>query len=1002
MHWRLIVMLAFLLASISSAYASEPDFTRDIQPILAKHCTACHGGVKQAGELSFVSSTNVLPPDGWVVEPGKPDESELLRRVESSDPNEQMPPPEEPGHGLSDREKQQLRSWIEAGAKWDRHWSHRPLRNPERPESTSVAAQSSSTSQGDALDGKLSENSHSNSRDADSDASTVAPWGAQSLDVFVLDSLKQNGLRPAEEAPPTQWLRRVSLDLIGLPPTEADLLDFTKRLASEDADHEAIYAAVAEKLLDSDRFGERWAALWMDLARYADSMGFEKDPHRDMWPYRDWVIQALNADMPYDEFTVKQLAGDLLPDATYLDLIATGFHRNTQTNTEGGTDDEEYRTAAVIDRLSTTWTVWQATTFGCVQCHAHPYEPIEHQEFYRCYDFFNQSEDADLDNEFPRVPYLTDVDRQREFVTRRSDVDNARKELDDLGKSAVEDSTWERIVPRRVESSTGVLGIVGDEVRVVGGTVAHGSLYTLEFSELDEFYKSSRAISAIRVDILPISDEPADWPEQGSVLSRIQAEVVAEGSESQSIEFASVVVDERSGPYEPESVFSDSKDGVGGYPKLLKPRWAVFTLKEPLMLTESQTLRLTLHQKASVTGGLSTHLRRFHISFASKGPIAILDSSESFVNAKARYTDARKKLQELKGTQVPVMRDREPTAKRATRQFIRGNWLDRGEPVEAGIPAMLQPTTIGSGESDVNATNRLQFAKWLVSPENPLAARVWVNRIWAQLFGIGIVETQEDFGPSGTLPTHPMLLDHLAYRMQFDLEWSLKSFLREVVLSATYRQDSRTSQEQYESDPRNRLLARGPRNRLSAEMLRDQALQVAGVLDERIGGASVMPPQPEGVWQQVYSGAKWNIAEGPDRYRRALYTYWKRTSPYPAYIMFDAPSRDICSARRIATNTPLQALVTLNSQAFTELAELAAKQAVVENDQPETAIQWLFRRYTTREPTDTEQQVLNELYRNAQMQFAQEESAAAGRFATLEAMSQVALAIMNSDKAMTK
>ncbi|WP_419189201.1 PSD1 and planctomycete cytochrome C domain-containing protein [Stieleria marina] len=968
------------LSIVAAADEKSVSFVRDIQPIFARACTGCHGGVKQAGDISFVSPDSILPPDGWVIEPGDAEESILFQRLISTDPEERMPPPHEHPEPLADHEVDLIKRWIQEGAKWEDHWARAQLSEEDPPLTTASA-----------------------------------DWAKSTMDHFVFDRLRKEGLQPSRVAPGHQWLRRVTFDLVGLPPTLADISAFQDSLKDVETDlqRETVYRSTVRRLLASPRFGERWAAMWMDLARYADSQGFEKDPHRDMWPYREWLINAFNQDMPYDEFTIKQLAGDLLPKASYDDLIATAFHRNTQTNTEGGTDDEEYRIAAVIDRLSTTWTTWQATTFGCVQCHSHPYEPYDHEEFYAGLSMFNNSEDSDLNSETPTVPYLENQKQRGGFLRTQRRWVARRDALDAIGRQAVLQSKWQPLPITQTESTTGTIDVVGREIRVVAGTVAVGSTYTIA-AELPDYVSR---LTGLRITIRPESDNPAEWPEQGSVLSRLTMTVVDQDGKSQDVAFDSAIPDYRNGvdglgEADCDEMFRKGKRGFGGHPKLFKPRWVVAVLKTPLEIHAGDSLQLSIKQDASVTGGLSNHLRRFEIEWTGSGELAELIDEDDYRLRRDEVAKLKQKYKSFKGARVPVMIERRGPARRTTRMFLRGNWLERGEVVKPRIPDAFQPTDPAAHAS---VRNRLEFAKWLVSKRNPLAARVWVNRIWAELFGAGIVVTQEDFGVSGQPPTHPELLDHLALKMQRDYRWSLKQFLESVVLSATYRQDSRASQKLRESDPHNQLLAHGPRTRLTAEMIRDQALVAADALVNRIGGPSVMPPQPDGVWQQVYSSNQWTDADDEDRYRRGVYTYWKRTSPYPGFVMFDTPSRDVCSPRRIATNTPLQALVTLNSEVYSELAGKLAEAC----DSPDVreSIAEMFLRVVSRSPSDDDLRDLTTLYESLSGPSAtdandhrkpdgekadEEQSDGAAKSVGLKPLGIVALAILNSDWAITK
>jgi hypothetical protein len=938
-------------------------FNEQIRPLLNKHCTSCHGGVKRAADISFVYSETVLPPDGWIVEPGDPDSSSLIDRITTADRELRMPPPDEHPEPLPERDVELLRRWIEQGAKWGKHWSHDP---PQRPSLPAVS-----------------------NRD----------WPKFDLDSFTLARMEANGLEPAVEAEPREWLRRAAIDLTGLPPTNDELDSFLVkcREAESQADRFAVYDREVQRLLDSPHFGERWAAMWLDLARYADSKGFEKDPHRDMWPYRDWLIRAFNADMPFNEFTVKQLAGDLLPEPTVDDLIATAFHRNTQTNTEGGTDDEEFRVAALVDRVNTTWTVWLATTFGCVQCHAHPYDAYRQTDYYRFMAFLNNTEDVDLDNDFPTFTVPANAEQAQRALQLDRQISRVRKELNEAGrKQAVESETWKRLRPTDVSTSHGRL-IIDDQDRVVAeeGTYPPGTTYTVAVK--------AQPVTAVKLELFPESDDPHDWPEQGSVVTKLEIVELDSNGAPHPIAIREVFADHLAGPHDPREILQDNSQGFGGYPKLNGPRWAVLVLEKEFRPKTESSLAFKLQQKASVTGNLPTYVRRLAIAVSDNGAWQDLVNRSQRAELWKQHASLQKERRELKGVALPIMQSRSETARRATRLFRRGNFLDRGDPVLPGTPETLTSTTPDLSNESLT---RLDMANWLVSPEHPLTSRVLVNRLWAELFGVGIVSTLEDFGTTGEPPSHPQLLDFLALQLQNEHQWKIKPLLKQIVLSATYRQTNRASSESYRKDPRNRLLARGPRTRLTAEMVRDQALRVSGLLTDTLGGPSVMPPQPEGVWQTVYSGAQWKTAEGPARYRRGLYTYWKRTSPYPSFLTFDAPSRDVCTARRIPTNTPLQALVTLNDIVFTECSQALAKRAQHEGGtSPKQWIRWSFNTVTQQEPTEANTQQLLELYSSALDEYQDVGESSEGNSnesPEMSAMTIVANTILNLDKALTK
>lgn len=857
-----LCLLTAVFCTLSVRAAERVEFNRDIRPILTKHCTACHGGVKEAGGVSFIYREKALgkgESGEFPIVPGKPAESDMLRRLRSTDPDEVMPKPKH-GPPLPPEEIALIERWISQGAEWQDHWAFVP------PKETAVA--------------NISDEK----------------WPSAPLDRFVLQRLDQENLKPAPEAPPAEWLRRVSFDLTGLPPSPDDLAAFQKNPAAR--------AEAVDRLLASPQSGERWAVMWLDLARYSDTYGFEKDPHRDIWPFRDWVIRAFNSDMPYDRFTIEQLAGDLLPNATADQRLATAFHRNTQTNNEDGTDDEEFRVAAVIDRASTTWTAWQATTFGCVQCHAHPYDPIEHDEFYKFLAFFNSTADHDQKDDFPRMKVAADPAKTQEASTLEIQLRILREQLNEAGRVLAETSAnWNVLTPDTFAPSHGKLTLAADGTIRSEGTLPVGNVHKVS--------APAQGFTAIRLNILPDHSDPKQWPERGSYATGFKVHLLDAAGTATPVVMKEVFVDRFSEPGQPTPF-----GNVGGFPKLEGPRWAVFVPQTPVDAVSGARLEVTLEQKAQTGGSQATPVRNFTLQLSDHpGWTALVNDSQRLATWKSRDEMAAQ-YKSVEGTLVPVMVERPA---RDTRVFARGNRLSKEHSVSPGVPALL------AGNAPESGMTRLDMARWIASAENPLTARVMVNRLWGELFGTGLVETAEDFGTSGTPPSHPELLDHLALRFVNEHHWSIKAMLREIVLSSTYRQTHRASKELVEKDPSNRLLARGPRNRLSAEMVRDQALAVAGLLSPKMHGPPVYPPQPDGVWSSVYSGAKWKESIGEDRYRRGLYTYSKRTSGFPGFLTFDAPSRDLCSARRLVSNTPLQALVTLNDPAHIEAAQGFAK-----------------------------------------------------------------------------
>ena len=686
--------------------------------------------------------------------------------------------------------------------------------------------------------------------------------------------------------------------------------------------------------MQADAFAERWATWWLDLARYADSQGYEKDALRmTMWRYRDWVIDAFRRDLPFDQFTIEQLAGDLLPGATLEQQLATAFHRQTMNNTEGGTDDEEFRVAAVVDRVDTTMQVWMGSTLGCAQCHDHKYDPFSQKEFFQLFAFFDQTADADRNNDEPRMRAPTEANRAAAAALELQ-LDDARAALEGVEDQLPEASDWHLLGPVpggdfadardrafAPERDGAQLDQEQEGLRwqarpgFVDGKIHNWSGANSAFY----LHRTLRAAVACEVTLSLGSDDAiAAWCNGEEVLRKN----VAHGAQ---LDQERVVVKLHPGDNDLLLKVTNG-GGPGGF---------AFELWGPS------------------EGGLRQALRRIERELAqSQGPL------------------------------VPVLRELPVDKRRVTRVHIRGSFLDQGDEVQPATPAVW-PKLPATGRRD-----RLGFARWLMSPENPLTARVLANRIWSELFGRGIVPTLEDFGSQGDRPSHPGLLDWLA-REFVDSGWSMRHLLRTVVLSATYSQTSAQTARHRELDPNNVWFARGPAFRLTGEQLRDQALAVSGLLSDQVGGPSVMPPQPGGVWRQLYSGARWTDATGDDRYRRALYTFWRRTSPHPAMMVFDAQSREACVLRRQRTNTPLQALVLWNDPQFHEPAK-ALGAAAMERGRADAAVgaAWLWRRCLLREPSRAERDRLVAL-------LAQEQQLGA---AELDAWGVVASVVMCLDE----
>ncbi len=821
----LLPVLAVLLAWNSRS--GKVDYNADVKPILNKHCIGCHGGVKKAGNVSYLFEEEMYNPgkSGKIpVIKGDSKHSEMIRRVLSDDPDERMPKDAPP---LGDKEIETLRNWIDQGAEWGIHWAYSRVEEPEVPSLRSWRN----------LFGLLG-----NDR----------KWAQNEIDYFVLDKLGEKKLAHNAAAGRETLIRRLSLDLTGLPPGEDEVKEFVGD-PSPDA-----YEKLVDRLLSSPAFGERWAAMWMDLARYADTKGYERDASRVIWKYRDYVIDAFNKDKPFDQFTIEQLAGDLLAGAEGLpadeQLVATAFHRNTMNNDEGGTEDEEFRVAAIIDRVNATWEVWQGTTFGCVQCHSHTYDPIRHDEYYKYMAFFNNTRDEDVTSETPTLRHYKAADSLqaaglRDWVARYDK------------KRAAEVYRFLKVTEPKVNSHDFTLG-------------PRSTL--LDSKYLGIQHKGSA------------TGPPLTFNGKEKMLI-----AVGTGKEGAKMKF-----------------YTDSTRTLK-VAEINVPRTGS-SWKDSIMvvgmtgLTGRQSLFVEVEHPKAPEDWVSFKWIAFQEPFP--GGTEGEEKEKEYVGLLSRRV-----------LNTPVMWEGEGDLFRKTHVFERGNRLVKGDLVTPSVPALFEQLPADY------PVNRLGLARWMVNRDNPLTARVIVNRFWEQLFGLGIVETLEDFGSQGAPPTHRELLDWLSVRLMEQYGWSTKKLLKTIVMSATYRQSSVTTPEKNEADPDNRWLSRGPRVRLGAEQVRDQALAASGLLCRKMHGPSVMPPQPDGIWLSPYNGEKWVMSEGEDKYRRALYTYWKRTAPYPSMTTFDAPSREFCQSRRIRTNTPLQALVTLNDPVYMEAAGELAK-----------------------------------------------------------------------------
>jgi hypothetical protein len=896
-----LIIVGGLIYYFSSS-TEKIDYNTQVKPIFNKKCIACHGGVKAKSNFSLLFREDALKPaksGKYPIVPGYPGKSEMIRRITNNDPDERMPYKHDP---LTNEEISILKKWIRQGAEWGEHWAYIPVQKQALPD----------------VENK---------------------WIRNEIDKFIYQKLEEEKLKPSPEADKQTLLRRASLDLTGMPAEES----IAKRYLNDNSDK--AYENLIDDLLSSKRYGEKWTSMWLDLARYADTKGFEKDPGRNIWPYRDWLITAFNEDKPYDKFLLEQLAGDLLPDPTDAQYIATGFHRNTVTNDEGGTDNEEYRTAAVIDRVNTTWTALMGTTFSCVQCHSHPYDPIRHDEYYKFMAFFNNSRDCDSQEDYPLLRRFEKEDsiealRLKAWLKQNGSDAEAKKFYRLL-------KTWEPV--------------------------------TTSFERTDKYINAEqretkwlliRKHSDFRMQQIDLSDK-------NYFLFRYKG-------------------------YPTDGVWTIHLDSLNG------TVWK--TINVPETKGESKIYGVDVDPVAGV--------HDLYFSYFSKKlekddfTALILDwfyFGQQFPGkGKEGYDSAFSSYMRLLNKPVkttPVMSENSTDLYRETNVFERGNWLVKGDKVKADVPKLFS-----SIQKD-GAKNRMDLALWLTDKKHPLTARTMVNRLWEQIFGNGIVETLDDFGSQGTSPTHKELLDWLAWQFMNDDNWSMKKMIKTIVMSATYRQQSTVNDELLKKDPYNKFYARGPRVRLSAEQVRDQALCISGLISDKMYGPGVMPFQPKGIWNSPYSGEKWNQSKGEDQYRRGVYIYWKRTAAYPSMTTFDGTSREICTAKRIRTNTPLQALVTLNDSAYIEMARNFAYRLQKEtgkkvNDQ----IKRGYELATGHAIDEKDFSILEELYKNALGKFYRDKDKACEIIGVNDehnnpetaAMVVVCNAILNLDEVVTK
>ncbi len=982
-------------------------FDRDVKPILRRHCDRCHGSKNQEAGLQLNRRDDALDPDWGIVVPGDADESLLITRLTDPDAGDLMPLDGQP---LSAKEIDLLSRWIDQGAEWPEslaeptHWAYEPLSRPPTPVTSAT-----SESVPPADDSSDSVNSNDSEASAGRSSHTAHP-----IDAFVAERLADEGLAPAPPEAPARLLRRVSLALTGLPPTTAETERF---LADRSA---GAYERVVDRLLQSQRFGERWAVPWLDLARYADSNGFQADQIRDNWAYRDWLIGALNDDMPFDRFVIEQLAGDLLPDATVDQRVATGFHRMTTCNVEAGVDPEANRVNQVVDRVNTTATVFMGTTLECAQCHDHKYDPFSQEDYYRLFAYFNntpievkQASGVRFDFNGPSMELpleRTEASRRSRLQARIGELQSRRQTLLESGDTAFQD--WLVSVRQAIEADGGwrqrrpdafqtsgdeSFEILDDGAVLLSGDVPEKVTYTFTFDVAGE------AISGVRIDALTDDAIPGGGPGRGDpertnvILNELVVEAIGAG-EPRRLELTDPVADFSQQNWDVTgAIDGDPKSGWAFSPRFGKPHWARFTLTDPIRPDDGvRKVRIRLIQnfgKGRVYGKpkVTLHHGDRRLVGLSEEALELLSSTSFTPTASGASADANAglsgeqltKLRKAFDQNDPRLREIDKAIAEARQElkriepdttlvmveldsprdtFVmqRGDYESPGERVEPGTPSVL-PRDDSIGRTG----DRLELARWLTSPSNPLLPRVTVNRWWAELFGTGIVSTPEDFGSQAESPSHPGLLDWLACEL-IDSGWSMKHVLKQIVMSSTFRQSSRVSSEVLAADPDNRWLARGPRFRLTAEFVRDNALAISGLLSDRMTGAPVMPFQPDGLWRSVgRNQPKWVTAADADRFRRGVYVVFKRAAPYPSFVNFDAPDRASCTVQRPRTNTPLQALTLLNDPAYAEMALAFADRVLRESpgDSDRERLDYAFRLAVTRPPTANEIDILSGLLR---------------------------------------
>ncbi len=1024
----LIGLVSFTPSSLGQVATPDSEsflsFERDIRPVLAIRCLECHsdqahkGGLRLTRRELATERTSETP----CIVPGHSGRSELIRRVTSDDPDLRMPPH---GPSLSADEIRNLQVWIDQGAPWpkpEEHWSYL---SPKKPSLATVVPLNDETNERESMD-------------------------CNPIDRLVRQKLRKEKLRFSDEAPPEIILRRLSLDLIGLPPKLEEIQSFVdswNRSTSEGERMKAI-AEFADRYLASPQFGVRWARPWLDLARYADSHGFQRDDLRDIWPYRDWVVRSLNADMPYDQFSIEQIAGDLLPDATEDQRVATGFNRCTTCNVEAGTEPEENRVNQIFDRVNTLGAIWLGTTLECAQCHDHKYDPFTMRDYYQLFAFFNNTAlEADRSNaKVPGSikflgPYRSlnnpDIEAKRRMIEIRiSEMEEQLAEREE--QLSLAQAGWEKSqLSKRAETAREVA------LQPIHFESKQGSAYQIlpdhsillsddDPPAIDTYVIEGNAnladVRGIKIEALTDPSLPGTGPGRGDqarpnfVLNsvRIFTEPLDRSTPPKQLTIRSAKASFSQKNLDVKELLRTRSDerqkGWAIGPEFRKSHWALLEMEEPQNWKQGTRWRVELGQNfgnartigrvkiSLVVGNINSEsVSDELLSLLTKDPDARTGEERAKVAQFHRMQDTHwnrwkneiaqstERLNKLKGPRSLVMEEIESA--RPSYLFSRGDYRSPREQVFPALPSLFSTSTHDSSSpSTAKSLTRLDLARWLVSTNNPLAARVAVNRWWGEIFGHGLVSTSEDFGLQGDYPTHPELLDWLAVDFQ-EHDWSMKHFLRTVVTSRVYRQSSHRLQNKAVDDS-NKWLSRGPRFRMDAEMIRDNALAIAGLLSLRQGGEPIRPPQPEGLWDKV-GGEKYDYiaSQGEERFRRGIYVVWKRGSPYPSMVQFDAPSRMTCTVKRSRSNTALQALTLLNDPTYVEIASAFANRIVTEVPQgtTEERIQYAFQCSVARKPQPQELQALLRLW-NSRCTIRGEENA----------WRSVAVTLLNLDETITK